>query len=1790
MNLDNLSTSSFTFPAFQEIENRTQDRKLGPYTEISLEIFEKLACQGLCQARLVCKEWKRLVEQTSLWKKLYSASFEVGSQQEEQPGDKLQPIDLSSCKWNKAQIAKFLWQDSTTIISDSIKAKVKAAAAYLKEEGVELKGVASDGDCFFSAFLGSYACLSRKIPLLDDCEDKISYLRQVLADIIKHTDSERAEEIKRKATWVSGLGEGDLLASALSIPIRLVTINEEKLVCGIHDRLIFSKQGLSEENRSQEWKTIPQKERLKEYIFIVDLGGHFAYAQKHLKQDLPLFLDSKSSSTAFLSNSLPINALKSPLETSGSKKLLSDEQIKEAEEAYTQALKRAVEEKDLIQESFCIERLGDIYLRKETSETLLQAAGLYNYALHKAPQERQKVLKDRLSEVQNLLVKQCKGKPFETVVVEKQFENNRKVLKKFREEIEEKIQRLPETPSSQEVRKLYAEIACQIKIFFRQLAIQVFDNLGSAPCDYAMIGFGSLAREEMTPYSDLEFGILIEEDTLGNREYFKCFTILLHLQVINLGETILPALNIPCLKAINFFDGMTPRGFAFDGAGVEGKGCKTPLGNGKTFELIQTPEQMAQYVGKNEKGHWWHEKEPHLPMELLNFTHLLGNLKLTTAYDEKIQEALDMSYQYSLDLRQYLAKQHLIPDDMETFNPGMGDLGRDGMLFQVKKDFYRFPHLALDRLALLKKVEVSDTFSRINKLKKLGILTQIAAEKLKDWMSLALFMRLKIYSHYQAQKEMMNPLLKHFGFEDPDLIKEQFALDRKALKEIKKIYRIFIPFYQAIKEFLVGNEEILRSSDLDDNSINTKGEIALRLFQYLKAEKWYRRAIEVNPQNSHALCILGAIYKEQGYLDKAAEYTNKSLVINLKLFGENHLWVAGDYNNLGQIYKAQGKLDKAAEYGEKALAIDLRLFKEDHSVIARDYNNLGLIYKEQGNLDKAAEYTSKSLAINIELYEARKYPMIAIDYGNLGLIYQAQGNLSKAAEYSKKALAIHLELFGEHHPRVAIDYSNLGLLYKDQGYLKEAAEYVKKALSINLKLHGEKHFNVARDYNNLGQIYAYQSDLEQALEYTNKALAIDLKLFGENHSNIAAYYSNLGSIYQSKGNLENSAAYREKALAINVKLFGENYPKVATNYSNLGIMYQDQGKLEQAEEYLRQALNITYKLFGENHLSLASVYNSLGAIFKSQGNLGKAVKYINKALAIDLKLYGENHYAVARDYNTLGQACHEQGNLDKAAEYSNKALAIDLKLFGENHLTVARDYNNLGQIYQAQGNLNKAADYNHKALLIDLNLFGENHPNVAILYNNLGQIYQAQGNLDKAAEYSNKALAIDLKLFGENHPTEARDYNNLGAIYQAQGNLDRTVEHSNKALAIDLKLFGENHPNVAIRYDNLGQIYQAQGNLDKAAENSNKALAIDLKLFGENHPKVARDYNNLGAIYQAQGNLDKASEYSNKALAIDLKLFGENHPNVARDYNNLGAIYQAQGNLDRTVENSNKALVIARGNLGKAEEYSSKALAIDLKLFGENHPNVARDYNNLGQIYQAQGNLNKAADYNHKALAIDLKLFGENHPNVAICYNNLGQIYQAQGNLDKAAEYSNKALAIDLKLFGENHPNVARDYNNLGAIYQAQGNLDRTVEHSNKALVIARGNLGKAEEYSSKALAIDLKFFGENHPNVAKDYNNLGQIYQEQGDLGKAADYISKAFAISLKLFGDNHPTAVIYYNNLGRVYQKQGKLEKAFEHISKALQLAYRLYGKDHPNVITICNNILTLFLEAYLTGPRKK
>lgn len=88
----------------------------------------------------------------------------------------------------------------------------------------------------------------------------------------------------------------------------------------------------------------------------------------------------------------------------------------------------------------------------------------------------------------------------------------------------------------------------------------------------------------MTPWSDLEFAVLVNQDKEEYREYFRNLTKLLHIKVINLGETPLRSVGIESLNNFRtanegdewFWDDVIESGFSFDGP--DWHACKLPSG------------------------------------------------------------------------------------------------------------------------------------------------------------------------------------------------------------------------------------------------------------------------------------------------------------------------------------------------------------------------------------------------------------------------------------------------------------------------------------------------------------------------------------------------------------------------------------------------------------------------------------------------------------------------------------------------------------------------------------------------------------------------------------------------------------------------------------------------------------------------------------------------------------------------------------------------------------------------------------------------------------------------------------------------------------------------------------------------------------------------------------------------------------------------------------------------------------------------------------------------------------
>jgi tetratricopeptide (TPR) repeat protein len=112
------------------------------------------------------------------------------------------------------------------------------------------------------------------------------------------------------------------------------------------------------------------------------------------------------------------------------------------------------------------------------------------------------------------------------------------------------------------------------------------------------------------------------------------------------------------------------------------------------------------------------------------------------------------------------------------------------------------------------------------------------------------------------------------------------------------------------------------------------------------------------------------------------------------------------------------------------------------------------------------------------------------------------------------------------------------------------------------------------------------------------------------------------------------------------------------------------------------------------------------------------------------------------------------------------------------------------------------------------------------------------------------------------------------------------------------------------------------------------------------------------------------------------------------------------------------------GDARQAIEYYEQALSIDKAVYGDRHPNVARDLNNIGGAWDALGDSKKAIKYFEQALFIDREVYGDRHPKVAIRLSNIGGVWYALGDSRRAKEYFQQAYDIFREFYGDEHPHT----------------------------------------------------------------------------------------------------------------------------------------------------------------------
>lgn len=195
----------------------------------------------------------------------------------------------------------------------------------------------------------------------------------------------------------------------------------------------------------------------------------------------------------------------------------------------------------------------------------------------------------------------------------------------------------------------------------------------------------------------------------------------------------------------------------------------------------------------------------------------------------------------------------------------------------------------------------------------------------------------------------------------------------------------------------------------------------------------------------------------------------------------------------------------------------------------------------------------------------------------------------------------------------------------------------------------------------------------------------------------------------------------------------------------------------------------------------------------------------------------------------------------------------------------------------------------------------------------------------------------------------------------------------------------------------------------------------------------------------------------------------------------------------------------------EARAAAEQSLAEYLASVGRFHPRVAELESLLGQMYAENNQHAKAREHHEASLEIRRRLFGPEHPEVARSLNNYALSEQYAGDNDSAIEHFRQALAIFAPAYGPDHLRVATLRLNLASA-QIQGHCQSDLSASSKLheeIVTSRQLLERA--------------IGAKHPRMGNAWMMEAEAHRRRGEYREAKAAIDEALEIFRESVGPTH-------------------------------------------------------------------
>jgi tetratricopeptide (TPR) repeat protein len=184
------------------------------------------------------------------------------------------------------------------------------------------------------------------------------------------------------------------------------------------------------------------------------------------------------------------------------------------------------------------------------------------------------------------------------------------------------------------------------------------------------------------------------------------------------------------------------------------------------------------------------------------------------------------------------------------------------------------------------------------------------------------------------------------------------------------------------------------------------------------------------------------------------------------------------------------------------------------------------------------------------------------------------------------------------------------------------------------------------------------------------------------------------------------------------------------------------------------------------------------------------------------------------------------------------------------------------------------------------------------------------------------------------------------------------------------------------------------------------------------------------------------------------------------------------------------------GKFADGEVACKHALDHLVKLHGESSLRVRPALHCIGDALQSRGDYTNGRPWFDRALAIDRKVLGEDHPLTAEDLEGLAELELRVGHFKEGKELAGKSLAVRERVFGDESDVVAKSHKTLADLLVDSGAAADALPHAQRALDIATKHHGADSTYAAGALA------------------TMGTILHDLHRKPEAEPYLARAVAI----------------------------------------------------------------------------